>query len=109
VSAKHNTVNTSSKARSFTPPTEEQVAEYAASQGNPIFNAPKFIEHYTKLEWHDVKGKPVKDWKARVRTWIARDNERREKRGEPALDGYSQYNTRPLTLEEAIAIEGESA
>jgi len=63
----------------FVPPTVREVREYAASQGQPGFDAERFVGYYEAADWHDVGGTPVTDWKARVRTWIRRDAERAAK------------------------------
>lgn len=57
------------KAKRFTPPTLEQVAAYCEERNNGI-NPQQFIDFYTANGWVQGKQeKPVKDWKACVRTW----------------------------------------
>ena len=46
-----------------TPPTVEEVRDYAASRGYPDFDAEKFIEYYTVADWCDSKGNQVHNWK----------------------------------------------
>ena len=102
---KRNSRRASRKA--FVPPTTKQVEEYAEERGDPTFNAHKFVEHYQGRNWIKVNGQPVLDWKATVRTWIAKDNERRAERGEPPMDGYSQFGTHPATEAEIEALQAE--
>lgn len=56
------------KRKRFTPPTLEEVAAYCRERGNRI-DPERFIDYYTANGWVQGKGKPIKDWKAAVRTW----------------------------------------
>ncbi len=55
-------------AKRFTPPTIEEVTAYCKERKNNV-DAEKFVDYYTANGWVQGKGKPVKDWKACVRTW----------------------------------------
>ena len=65
--------STSSKTKKFTPPTVEEVKEYITSRTNVGETHPvdpeRFVDYYTVNGWMQGKGKPIKDWKACVRTW----------------------------------------
>ena len=58
---------------SFSPPTQEQVAEYflerivSASSEDALNFAEVFISHYTNTNWYYGK-KKMKDWKAAMRS-----------------------------------------
>lgn len=52
----------------FRPPTVEEVKAYCDERGNGI-DAPYFVDYYTTNGWVQGNGKPIKDWKACVRTW----------------------------------------
>lgn len=52
----------------FVPPTLEEVRAYCRERGNNV-DAQRFIDHYEANGWVQGKGKPIKDWKAAVRTW----------------------------------------
>ncbi len=52
----------------FVPPTVLEVAEYCVERGNKV-DAEAFVNFYTANGWVQGKGKPIKDWKAAVRTW----------------------------------------
>ncbi len=53
----------------FVPPTVEEVAAYVATRPVKI-DPQRFVDHYTANGWvQGRQGKPVKDWKACVRTW----------------------------------------
>lgn len=73
------------KAKRFTPPTLEEVREYCKERANGI-DPQRFIDYYTANGWIQGKGKPIKDWKACIRTW-ERFN-KTEKQEEPEEDEY---------------------
>lgn len=52
----------------FVPPTEEQVRAYCQERHNKV-DVERFVDYYTANGWVQGKGKPIKDWKACVRTW----------------------------------------
>ena len=53
----------------FTPPTIDEVQEYCATRGNKV-DAQRFYNFYTANGWVQGRsGKPIKDWRAAVRTW----------------------------------------
>ena len=60
------------KNKRFTPPTADEVRAYAQENALSI-DADRFVDYYTAVGWK-VSGKsPMKDWKAAVRNWAARD------------------------------------
>lgn len=56
----------------FQIPTLQEVSEYCIERKNKI-NAQQFIDHYESKGWFIGKNK-MKDWKAAVRTWEARED-----------------------------------
>ena len=58
------------KARTrFVKPTVEEISEYRLSRKNGI-DPQQFFDYYETNGWvQSAKGKPLKDWKAAVRTW----------------------------------------
>lgn len=56
------------KPKGFIKPTLEEVQAYCLERRNGI-SPQRFIDHYATNGWVQGKGKPVKDWKACVRTW----------------------------------------
>ncbi len=56
------------KSKKMTPPTIEQVLEYVATREKKI-DPQRFLDHYTANGWVQSSGRPIKDWKATVRTW----------------------------------------
>lgn len=61
------------KVTRFVPPTVEEVQGYCAERGNKV-DAQRFYDFYTANGWHQGRGKPIKDWRAAVRTWERDDN-----------------------------------
>ena len=56
------------RAKRFCPPTLDEVKAYCLERNNTV-DAEKFFDYYTANGWVQGKGKPIKDWKACVRTW----------------------------------------
>ena len=57
----------------FRKPTLEEVKEYCRQRGNKV-DAERFVNFYETNGWVQGRGKPIRDWKAAVRTWENRDN-----------------------------------
>lgn len=58
-----------SRVKPFAPPTVEEVDAYCRERENGI-DAQEFVDFYTANGWVQGKqGKPIKDWKACIRTW----------------------------------------
>lgn len=67
-------------------PTVQEVADYAAERGDSSFNAERFVDYYESNGWK-VGRNPMKDWKATVRTWMAKDG-RKEQSDAAAFAAY---------------------
>lgn len=67
---KHNITKVSKR---FTPPTPLEIKDYCKQRMNQV-NAEKFFDFYESKGWMVGKNK-MKDWKACVRTWEAKDNQ----------------------------------
>lgn len=52
----------------FVPPSVDEVKSYCQERKNSV-DAQSFVDFYTANGWVQGKGKPIKDWKACVRTW----------------------------------------
>ena len=59
----------------FTPPTSDEVQDYLTEKKHTSFTGQSFCDFYASRGWMIGKYK-MKDWKAAVRTWIARDKEK---------------------------------
>lgn len=54
-------------------PTLDEVKEYCAERGN-IVDAQRFFDFYEANGWCQGRGKPIRDWRAAVRTWERANN-----------------------------------
>ena len=54
--------------KKFVPPTIEQVRDYCKERENSV-DPERFVGYYTANGWIQGGGKPIKDWRACVRTW----------------------------------------
>ena len=52
----------------FVPPTINEVKAYCVERKNTV-DAERFFDFYSANGWVQGRGKPIKDWKAAVRTW----------------------------------------
>lgn len=58
--------------RRFTPPTIQEVSLYIADNSlEDKVNAAAFVAHYNSVGWKLPGGRPVEDWKERVKFWAA--------------------------------------
>lgn len=64
------------RALKFAPPTVEEVRAYCTERGN-LVDPETFVDFYTANGWTQGRGKPIRDWKACVRTWEKRDADRK--------------------------------
>ena len=60
-------------SKRFFPPTLEEVKAYCLERKNNV-EAERFYDYYSANGWVQGKGKPIKDWKACVRTWERGNN-----------------------------------
>lgn len=78
-------------SRAFTPPTEAEVADYAAALGmaDPPALARQFIACYAPA-WRDTLNRPVRNWKLKFRQVWARRAVRRPpaRRGTAAVGNW---------------------
>jgi len=69
----------------FTPPTLDQVIEYAESRKSTV-DPNYFFEFFTEADWHDTKGNKVKSWKQKFLTWESHNKEpKKENYGEGGI------------------------
>lgn len=84
------------KPKRFIKPTIEQIRSYCKERNNGI-DAQSFFDYYESVGWK-VGNKPMKDWRAAVRTW-----ERNRKPDKP------QPQQTQLTIEDEFSKFGEQA
>lgn len=82
----------SSKRTIFTPPTEEEVAEYAEAKGYADFEVERFVDFYASKGWYVGKNK-MKDWKAAVRNWW-RGQKEKDRNNRTSNNGTDKYANR---------------
>lgn len=78
VSPRGGTNTPEKRQKRFVPPTVEEVRTYCLERQNAI-DAQRFVDYYTANGWAQGRGKPIKDWRAAVRTWEARDQDKTRK------------------------------
>ncbi len=68
----------------FEPPTEAEVADYAAglNMPEPLAIARQFIECYAP-EWRDTFNRPIRNWKMKFRQVWAKRRQRPQQRTPP--------------------------
>ena len=69
----------------FVKPSVEDVAGYLQERGITTFEASGFIDFYESVGWR-VGNKPMKDWRAAVRTWETRHKNDPPKNGKAPAD-----------------------
>lgn len=58
----------------FAPPTVAEVQQYCNERGNKV-DAQRFFDYYETNGWvQGTRGKPIRDWRAAVRTWERQNN-----------------------------------
>lgn len=70
----------------FIPPSIDEVKSYCTERGNSI-DAQRFVDFYDANGWVQGRGKPIKDWKAAVRTWERTGNTGGHNEPSPAHQG----------------------
>lgn len=66
---------TTDKRKRFVAPSADEVRAYCKERGNRV-DPQRFVDFYTANGWTQGRGKPIKDWRAAVRTWESRDTGR---------------------------------
>lgn len=63
------------KTKSVQKPTLTQVEDFFIEKGSTTEQAKKAFDYYEVADWHDAKGKPVKNWKQKMLSvWINNSN-----------------------------------
>ena len=84
-----NKRNSSSKEKIFTPPTADQVNEYATSEGLSI-DADAFLDYNNQRNWMK-SGKKIGDWKPLVRQWCELDKGYKKAKGSGKKDALPDW------------------
>lgn len=83
----------------FTPPSDEEVADYVAEKGYH-FNPAEFVPFYQTRGWKMKGGEPMKDWKAGCRYW---ETNWKQKHGERFY-----YEIQPIATTDNAATRAQS-
>lgn len=86
------------KRTRFSPPTIEEVEQYCSERHNGV-DAQRFVDFYASKGWK-VGQNPMKDWKACVRTWEQRDDQRGNPVQKPKLVRAQMYDQREYNEKE---------
>lgn len=73
------------KRKRFTPPTLDEVKAYCTERRNSV-DPERFVDFYTANGWTQGRGKPIKDWRACVRTWEKSERAEQDKEGTSAYE-----------------------
>ena len=66
------------RKKTFKPPSLEDVILYCKEKGFDAVLAKRAFEHYDIADWHDARGKKVKNWKQKINTnWLKPENKRK--------------------------------
>ena len=91
-------------AARLSPPSTDEVAAYCKERGNNV-NAEAFVSFYESIGWK-VGNKPMKDWKAAVRTWEQREDSVRKTKPEHPPNRFHNFDERRIDYD---AIVGKGA
>ena len=72
----------STRARAFIPPTVEEVREYIQEKGYTI-DPEEFVAYYEQSGWYLKKNQKMTDWKASVRYWMTKRNQKKAQEAAP--------------------------
>lgn len=61
-----------SRAARFVPPSVDEVRAFVQEHGYDV-DASRFVDYYSAVGWKIGGKSPMKDWKAAVRNWVARN------------------------------------
>lgn len=88
----------SESKKRFSPPTVEEVAAYCEERKNGI-DPQRFWDFYASKNWMIGKSK-MKDWKAAVRTWEAREDPKKKRKPEDVPFMQNEYSAEHLKQKE---------
>lgn len=78
----------------FQKPTVDEVKAYCQERGNNV-DPNAFVDFYSAKGWR-VGNQPMKDWKACIRTWERRD----QQKAKPAAKGFDYSNQRQYSADD---------
>ena len=86
-------------------PTPEEVREYCQAEGLKHTNPAAFYDHFSATGWTTAAGQPLKDWRARLRSWDREEEKKtRNRTGKRVAEqGYTQRDYSDEELESLLA------
>ncbi len=88
--------------KKFVPPTLEELKAYCSERKNSV-DAERFLDYYQTNGWVQGKGKPIKDWKACVRTWEKGNYSKPQKpQKESISEHFEKLGSRPVPTKEEM-------
>lgn len=99
-----NSNSNNKKIGRFAPPTIGEVKAYCIERNNHV-DAERFIDHYTANGWVQGKGKPIKDWKAAVRTWERNNFNKDKSSPQPKQNKFNQFPQRQYSDQDYAEME----
>lgn len=90
-------------AAPFKKPTIEEVSEYCKERGNKV-NPQAFCDFYEAVGWR-IGNKPMKDWRACVRTWETRGNGQKSFREVPIMENNYDFSPEAMAEEERKSLD----
>ena len=82
-----NEKNNIKPLKRFVPPTIDEVEEYCKVVRQNHVSPCRFMDYYESVGWTVGKGKPMKDWKAAVRTWERSEQTERDYQADQCMRG----------------------
>lgn len=86
----------------FEKPTRQEVVDYCAQRGSRI-DAQRFYDFYEANGWVQGRGRPLKDWRAAVRTWERTELQNTYNYGQRQNDKDAIHERRQRDLAAAVA------
>lgn len=96
---KSNSYSYSEGEKRFVPPTQEEVQQYCDENGYNI-DVEFFFRYYTASNWKRRDGTPVKNWKQTVITWVKKDEEKPQKKGQRMIA--AEYTPPNSTIDKGL-------
>lgn len=84
------------RKRNIQKPTISEVEDYFIQKGSTVEKAKQAFEYYDTADWHDSKGKPVKNWKQKMlAVWLNNQNFK-GKEQKTKIDYYQELRNKVL-------------
>lgn len=90
-------------------PTLQQIEQYVAQKCSKV-NPKEFFAYYDAKNWRTARGNPIRDWKAQIDIWSARNTTsgtpvKRVSQPIRSKNQFQQFSQRTVTVEQMNALE----